>query len=397
MSAALPERDVIVAQEVVSAVSDLPPGRAPSIADVARIAGVSTQTVSRVSTGAPHVRPATRALVEEAMDAVGYTPNAAARALRSGSFQTLGVIVHQISRTGESRTVEAIVEAARRSGYTVSLVDVERATDTALRAAVSRLEQQLIDGLIVVRHEATTPVDLRIPDSMPAVVSDSRFLGDRPVAGVDQPAGTRTAIRHLLDLGHRTVHHISGPPMSNPAAVRRTAWQAALVEAERSVPAPVVGDWSPEAGLAAGRELLRRRAEGEEVTAIFAANDEIATGAILALTEQGVRVPQDVSIIGFDNIPLAGYLTPPLTTVEQDFRRLGDVLVELLLEQVRRQQELGRRAVPADVDATPRHEGDAAPARSARGGVAAGRERLRVVVPANLIVRASTAPPPTLP
>lgn len=361
------------------------PPRSPSIADVARLAGVSNQTVSRVATGARYVSDHTRAMVLAAMAEVGYTPNAAARALRSGSFGTIGVIVHQLSRTGESRTVEAIVEAARTEGYTVALVDVEQASGVAVEAAVARLQHQLIDALVIVRHEIGTAVNLRIPATMPYVISDARFVGTHASVGADQRAGTRSAIRHLLDFGHPTVHHISGPATSTPAIVRHDAWLETLLEADRLVPEPIQGEWSPEAGLRAGRALAARRRAGEDITAVFAASDEIAVGLLLALAQEDLRVPQDVSVVGFDNIPLAAYLTPPLTTVEQDFAAMGAALVELLLTQVR-----GRTSPDAPV------------ADDAGVEVAGGTEARhatetaypRRVVPADLIVRESTGPAP---
>lgn len=362
-------------------------GRAPSIVDVARRAGVSSQTVSRVVTGAPYVSDKTRAAVLEAMAEVSYTPNAAARALRSGSFGTIGVIVHQLSRTGESRTVEAIVEAARAVGYTVSLVDVEQVSDLAVEAAVARLQHQLIDALVIVRNEIEVALDLHIPASMPYVVSDARAAEQHDSVGGDQRAGTFEAVHHLLDLGHRTVHHLAGPLNSAPALARQDAWQQALADAGRLVPLPVRGDWLPGSGYQAGTDLLQRRADGEDVTAVFAANDEMAVGLMRAAEERGVRIGQDLSLIGFDNIPVAAYLSPPLTTVEQDFPSIGKALVELLMEQIERR----RSATEPQAQRSTRITGDAGPDDLTHD---AGEAFYGRVVPARLIVRASTAPPP---
>lgn len=361
--------------------------RAPSIADVARLAGVSTQTVSRVSTGAQNVSPGTRSIVLEAMERVGYTPNVAARALRRGSSRTFGVIAHQFSRTGESRTVEAVVEAARRRGYTISLVDVEQASNTDVEEAVARLQEQLIDGLIVIRHETETPDDLRIPTSMPVVVSDARFVGHHDAVGAEQFVGTTDAIDHLLDLGHATVHHIAGPPNSSPASIRLEAWRTALARRGREVPEPLAGDWTAASGYCAGVRL----AATPGVTAVFAGNDEMAVGAMLALHQAGLRVPQDVSVIGFDNIPLAEFLNPPLTTVAQDFGQVGVELVDLLLEQITTRARDGAAPVRGTVSA----EDTWARAEKASRLTRETRPTARRVVPATLVVRASTAPPPT--
>jgi len=328
----------------------------PSIGDVAKIAGLSPQTVSRVSTGALNVRPETRQRVLDAMEKVGYSPNNAARALRYGSFRTIGLVAHRLSRTGESRTMEAVVEAARRERYTVTLVDVESPSSQDVDEAVQRLTHQSIDGLVIIRAETATPTALALPPRLPVVVSDSRFVGHHPAVGADQTAGTTAAVRHLLDLGHATVHHLAGPDDSGPAEQRVQAWKAALTDAGRPVPAPLVGDWSARSGF----DLGRRIADDPAVTAVFCANDEMAAGLVRALSEAGRRVPDDVSVVGFDDIPLADYLWPPLTTVHQDFTQIGEGLVDLLMRQI--------------------HD-----------GVQLADEH--VSIPTHLVVRASTAPP----
>jgi DNA-binding LacI/PurR family transcriptional regulator len=334
-----------------------PRGRSgPSIADVAQLAGVSSQTVSRVSTGADNVRPETRERVLAAMDELGYSPNHAARALRYGSFGTIGLIAHRLARTGESRTVEAVVEAARAEGYTVSLVDVQSPSSDDVTEAAARLSHQSIDGLVIIRAETATPASLALPPRMPVVVSDSRFVGHHPAVAADQVTGTHLAVQHLLDLGHRTVHHLAGPVDSAPAEIRVDTWREHLVGSGRAVPPVLRGDWSARSGYEQGRAL----AQDPDVTAVFCANDEMAAGLVRALYEHGRRVPEDISVVGFDDIPLTEFLWPPLTTVQQDFHLIGHQLVDLLLRQIR------------------------------------GRETLtdtRIVVPTRLVVRGSTAAP----
>ncbi len=332
------------------------PRSGPSIADVAQLAGVSSQTVSRVSTGAENVRPQTRQRVLDAMEQLGYSPNHAARALRYGSFGTIGLIAHRLARTGESRTVEAVVDAARQEGYTVSLVDVQSPSSHDVTAAAARLSHQSIDGLVIIRAETATPVTLALPPRMPVVVSDSRFVGHHPAVAADQVTGTHMAVQHLLDLGHRTVHHLAGPADSSPADIRVETWREHLEAAGREVPVPVRGDWSARSGYEQGVRI----AEDPDVTAVFCANDEMAAGLIRALYEHGRRVPEDISVVGFDDIPLAEFLWPPLTTVVQDFRLIGQQLMDLLLRQIR--------------------EGS-------------GLTDYRISVPTRLMVRASTAPP----
>ncbi|WP_123815598.1 LacI family DNA-binding transcriptional regulator [Myceligenerans xiligouense] len=324
--------------------------------DVAALAGVSAQTVSRVARDEPTVRQETASRVRAAMEQLGYTPNRAARALRYGRFRTVGMIAHRLARTGESRTVEAVVEAAQAEGYTVTLVDVASPAPDEMSAAVARLSHQDIDGLIIVRAETATPDTLALPSHLPVVVSDSRFVGHHPAVGADQAGGARAAVGHLLALGHRTVHHLAGPADSTPARQREEAWREMLEAAGAAVPAVVRGDWTAASGYATGTGL----AADPEVTAVFAANDEMAAGLVRALHEAGRPVPGEVSVVGFDGIELSAQLWPPLTTVAQDFGEIGRQLVDLLLRQVRDDEDL---------------------------------QDTHSVVPVRLVERASTAPP----
>lgn len=328
----------------------------PSIEDVAKLAGVSAQTVSRVSTGADVVRPATRERVLKAMQQLGYTPNRAARALRNGSYGAIGLVAHRFGRTGEALTTEAVVRAAEAEDYSVTLLTVRDPIGEGWEPAAHRLPHQAIDGLIIIRAEGATAESLALPRGMPVAVSDSRFSGHYPSVVADQVQGSRDATQHLLDLGHRTVHHIAGPEGSGPARVRTAAWQRCLEEAGIRPPALHRGDWTAESGYLAGREL----AADPSVTAVFCANDEMSFGLLRALHEAGRRVPDDVSVVGFDAIELSGYATPPLTTVRQDFDQIGVELVRLVVGQVRH----GFEAV---------HD--------------------RVLIPTDLIIRSSTAPP----
>jgi DNA-binding LacI/PurR family transcriptional regulator len=348
-------------------------GRGPSLVDVAVLAGVSTQTVSRVSRGLDNVRPATRDRVLAAMAQLGYAPNTAARALRYGSFRTIGMIAHGLARTGESRTIEAVTEAARDEGYTVTLIDVENPSSDVVSAAATRLSHQAIDGLVIVRAETVTPDTLALPSRLPVVVSDSRFVGHHPAVGADQVDGARRATQHLLDLGHRTVHHVRGPAGSAPAQLREESWRATLEAAGRPVPDVVPGDWTAASGYDAGR----RMAHDPEVTAVFCANDEMAAGVLRALHEAGRAVPGDVSVVGFDDILLAEYLWPPLTTVVQDFGEIGRRLVARLLSEVRAGGSGAGTSSGAGTVVDPDDDdGD-----------------LHEVVPVELKVRQSTAPP----
>ncbi|MEU1079539.1 LacI family DNA-binding transcriptional regulator [Streptomyces sp. NPDC005908] len=327
------------------------------MADVARLAGVSAQTVSRVSNGYPGVTEETRRQVLAAMKELGYRPNSAARALKRGEFRTIGVITFTLATTGNVRTLEAIATSAAREGYAVTLLPVAVPTQDEVRGAFSRLEELAVDAVIVIMEvHLLDAATVQLPPHVQVVVVDSD-AGDRyTVVDTDQHGGTREAVRHLLGLGHRTVWHLAGPGDSFAAQRRTDAWRAALAEAGREAPPLVRGDWSAESGYRAGLDLAAR----EECTAVFAANDQMALGLLRALHEHGRRVPEDVSVVGFDDIPEASSFLPPLTTLHQDFAEVGRLCVQAVLRKMRQE----------------------------------GPERGTTLVPARLVHRASTAPPP---
>ncbi|MEU8658196.1 LacI family DNA-binding transcriptional regulator [Actinoplanes philippinensis] len=316
------------------AASDVPGGRRKqrvSMADVARLAGVSSQTVSRVANGAAGVVDTTREQVLAAMSELGYRPNSAARSLRYGRFNTIGVILFGLSSIGNSRTVEAIATHAAAEGYAITLIPVGAATQDNVMGAFTRMGELAVDGVIlIIEVHLLDASAVAIPPGVHVVVVDSD-AGDRyPVVDTDQTDGARQAVRHLLALGHRTVWHVAGPAESFAAERRAGAWRRVLEEAGRPVPAPERGDWSADSGYHAGLRL----AADPDCTAIFAANDQMALGVLRALHERGRRVPADVSVVGFDDIADAGSYLPPLTTVHQDFAEVGRRCVDALLRQI---------------------------------------------------------------
>lgn len=302
-----------------------------SINDVARLARVSSQTVSRVANDSPLVRPETKERVIEAMRQLGYTPNHAARALRVGTYKTIGVIAHRFARSGEALTVESIVRAAEHADYATTLVQISEPGIEGLQQAVERLSTQGVDGVIIVRSGSVTGRDLKLPPGFPIVAADSALRGEFPTVTGDQVGGTRTAVRHLLDLGHKNVFHVSGSADATPSHDRHKAWEEALLE-ERIEPWPAwAGNWSAQSGYEAGQYV----AQHPEITAVFCANDEMAFGLLRALHEADVQVPEDVSVVGFDSIMLSEFATPPLTTVAIDYDAMGARLFELLLQEIR--------------------------------------------------------------
>lgn len=307
--------------------------RRVSMADVASVAGVSAQTVSRVVNDSPRVDPATRAKVEAAMVQLDYRMHRAARALRTGRTDTIGLIVANLATVGNSRMLQAIADAAAARGLALTVVTAsgrERVAD-----GFARLHDQGIDGAVVLNEATALARGLDVPGDLALVVVDASPDDRFAVVQTDHAAGARAATEHLLARGHERVHHLAGPADSFAAAERERGWRAALEQAGRAVPAPVRGDWTAASGYAALGEL------GDGVTALFAANDQMALGALRALGDLGRRVPDDVAVVGFDDVQDAADYRPPLTTIRQDFDALGAAAVESLVALIG-----GREASP---------------------------------------------------
>ncbi|HEX2133215.1 MAG TPA: LacI family DNA-binding transcriptional regulator [Actinophytocola sp.] len=324
----------------------------PSMADVAAAAGVSAQTVSRVFRDSPNVSPDTRRRVLAAVDELGYRFNNAARMLSSGRSRTIGLVLLQSGGYYSRSAVTAGVEAAAgEAGYAVSIATIAALDTGLMERSLSKLADQGVEGIVIAVPLifATRRME-DITRDIPTVTLDGSRTAGASVLGIDQREAGRVATQHLLDLGHRQVWHVSGPDEWIEARQRRQGWQECLAAAGIEAPPPLEGDWSPESGHRQGQIA----AMIPDVTAIFVASDEMAFGVVRALRERGRAVPDDVSIVGVDDIALAAYCSPPLTTVRQDFYRFGAAAVGLLLE-----------------------------------GAGAGDS----VVPATLSVRDSTAPP----
>jgi DNA-binding LacI/PurR family transcriptional regulator len=302
------------------------------MSDVAARAGVSHQTVSRVINGHPNVAAATRTRVLEAIAQLGYRPNSAARALVTGSSRTIGLAIPNISQYGPAQTMLGLEQAARVAGYFLSVSILDDTSAAAMSLAVDQLVTQSVDAVVALStYDEAARALRRLRTPMPLVAVQAGLEGHDVAVWVDQEAGAGLATRHLLELGHRTVHHVAGPRGSLEAAARQRRWQAELERAGAPVPPMLWGDWWPTSGYAAGRELVARRRGGEDVSAVFVANDQMALGLINALHEAGLRVPADVSVVGFDDVPEAPYYIPPLTTVRQDFAELGRRGVQVVL------------------------------------------------------------------
>ncbi|WP_405733247.1 LacI family DNA-binding transcriptional regulator [Streptomyces sp. NBC_01537] len=338
----------------------------PRSVDVARLAGVSQKSVSRVFNDEQYVSAEVRKRVLDAAEELGYRLNNAARALASGRTRSIGVVTLGTALYGPASLLMGVERGVRDRGYALRVVNTMEGDPAGMAGAVGSLLDQGVDGIVI-----SEPIDeegaeggnggasLRV--DVPVLVLGAPPPVTAPMvltAGGGADLMAHTATEHLLDLGHLTVHHLAGPQRWYAARDRLEGWRATLTAHGRDVPPAVEGDWSAASGYRAGREL----AEDGDVTAVFAANDDMAIGLIRALTEAGRRVPEDVSVVGFDDIPVAAYVTPPLTTVRQQFDAVA--------------QEGLRRLVHAieNPDVDPLASSDP---------------------PIDLIIRTSTAPPPS--
>jgi DNA-binding LacI/PurR family transcriptional regulator len=302
--------------------------RAAVMSDVGRLAGVSHQTVSRVINGSRHVRPETRQRVLDAMRELDYRPNSVARALVTGRSNTLGVVTFDTTLYGPAATLCGIERAAHEAGYFIIVASLKALNHNSVSEAVERLRLHGVDGILAIAPQQDAAEALcGAPSEIPLVAVEAGPTGEVPVVAVNHVIGAATATEHLLGLGHRTVWHVAGPRGWLEAMQRLDGWRATLETAGADVPEPLYGDWSAQSGYDLGRQL----AADPTVTAIFAANDQMALGVLRAMNEAGREIPGEVSLVGFDDIPEAAYFSPPLTTIRQDFDEMGTRGVRLLL------------------------------------------------------------------
>lgn len=300
-------------------------GRAPSIRDVARLAGVSYQTVSRVINNSPQLRPETAEKVRSAIAELKFVPNQAARALATSRSRLIGVLGPRMTTHGTSAMVQAIESAARTAGYRLTLTNLATSAPDDVRASIDHLMQQSVEGLIAVAPQTrVVPIleELQLPVPVQTVSSTGTSTSHN-----DQTAGARAAVRHLIELGHTRILHIAGPRDWVEADHRMRGYLAEMDAHDLSPRPPVLGDWTAHFGFEAGLELLRT----EDATAVFAGNDHMALGFMHAVRARGRSVPEDISVVGFDDVPESAHLWPPLTTVRQDFAGIGTRAVTDLL------------------------------------------------------------------
>lgn len=302
----------------------------PSIYDVANHAGVSHMTVSRVLNGHPNIRESTRVRVLQAIDEMQYTRSSIARALATSRSMRIGVLVDSPVQWGPNSTLRAIEEAARASAYSVSVFSTSDEDAATISTGIADLVAQGIDALCVIAPRSSALELFREHSSnMPTLVIKAEPDPHLHTVAVDQYTGARMAVAHLIELGHRTIAHVAGPLDWYDARARWQGWRDELEAAGLPEGPMVQGDWTSDRGYEIGRS---RQLAG--ATAVFAANDQMALGTVHGLVEQGLRVPEDASVIGFDDLPDARHFLPPLTTVRQDFASLGALALRLIIAAI---------------------------------------------------------------
>jgi DNA-binding LacI/PurR family transcriptional regulator len=328
------------------------------MSDVAAVAGVSHQTVSRVLNDHPSVRGETRERVIAAIATLGYRRNSAARALATARSTTLGVVTTGSPLFGPSSTLIAIEGAARDQGYFVSVATLRRYDADTMHEALEHFMDQGVEAIVVIAPQQDVasavesfraPVPVLVVAALEDLPADAGTTPAGPTTlslAVDQRAGARAAADHLLDLGHRDVLHVAGPSDWFDAREREAGWREALAARGLTPAQPRRCTWSAAAGYAAGRDLAEAGVTGEGPTAVLAGNDQLALGLLRAFWERGLSVPDDVSVVGFDDVAGAAYFVPPLTTVRQPFDTLGRRSVSMVVGALAGQQVPAERIEP---------------------------------------------------
>lgn len=313
------------------------------MSDVAKLAGVSHQTVSRVLNDHPNVSSRTRERVQSAISELGYRRNEAARTLVTRRTGAIGVLTEDSPLFGPTMTLIAIENAARSQGTYVSVATVTRWEVSSVQATLEHFLDQGVDGVVVIAsHDEAVRAVKDYSRRLPVVmVGPTAVNGDIHTVAVNQYAGAGLATGHLIDLGHTDVLHISGPAVWLDARARERGWLDAMLQAGLTPRDPVPGDWTASAGFRIGRALLGQRDVRPLPTAVFTANDQLALGVLHAFADAGVTVPREVSVVGFDDVEGSEHFFPPLTTVTPDWAALGARCLERMTAAMDRQPAEG--------------------------------------------------------
>ena len=303
-----------------------------NIYDVAKLAGVSHQTVSRVLNNHSSLKPTTREKVEKAIAELSYRPNNAARQLVTSRSRIIGVLIAEADLYGPASILNAMERVARREGYSVLSIAVSTDSKDSWREGIDQLRNLDIDGVITIAlpGEIVKEIENSL-DGAVIVIVDSEPTKKFDVVNIDNIHGARIATQHLIDSGHTQIAHVTGPEKAYESKMRRQGFETVMKEAGLT-PRVIVGDWTISRGYEIGNQIA---AEKKMPSGIFCANDHLALGLLKAFHENGINVPSDISVIGFDNIPESEYLVPSVTTVSQGFDQLGNAAIEKMLLQLR--------------------------------------------------------------
>lgn len=305
----------------------------PTLHDVANVTGVSYQTVSRVVNQHPSVASETRQRVLQAIRQLDYQPNTIARSLVTDRSHHLGIISFGTQYFGPAQILLNLETTFHAQGYDLILKTLHRLDLDELRDTVRELRSRRVAGIAMIAPvlELKQAQVEKLCGTTPFVMTSVEPCPSLSSVIVDQHLGTQLATQHLIQLGHRHFAQISGPLHWSDAKLRCQGVEDTLQQQGLPKSKNVMGDWGVQSGYEAIQQLL---ADQVHFTALIAANDQMALGAIAALTEYGLRVPEDVSVVGFDDIPEAAFFRPPLTTIRQDFHHIGSVVAQYLSEQI---------------------------------------------------------------
>jgi DNA-binding LacI/PurR family transcriptional regulator len=309
-------------------------GKKATLKSVAALSGVSYQTVSRVINGMPDVSDSTRRRVKRAMRKLGFRPNMSARQLRSRRSTTVGFVTFATGYYGPSNVLASSEQCVKELGLSFMFRGIVEESIDEIRRAVDDLCGQQVCGILIHLPLQVDLHDLQdICQNVPLVAVDSDFGFKTASVLIDNELGSRIATKHLIDLDHKKIAYVQGPPGWRASKQRYVGWHEEL-KAARLEPGPLVqGDWSAGSGYGAAKSLLAQ--SWGKFTALVAANDQMALGAIRAFQESGLRIPEDISIVGFDDVPEAAFFGPPLSTIKQDFAALGKLSAHCLVEQLK--------------------------------------------------------------
>ena len=297
--------------------------RAVCMADVARVAGVSQQTVSRVVNDLPNVSERTRERVKAAMSELGFRPSYAGRSLRGGKYRSVGLCVNDVTEVGNLTMLDGVSSAARARGYAVTLMEVSKGSNWSLTEAVRSMSALPVDGVILGMSRLAPDFEEFTPlPGLPCVIVSMYAHPRCTTVDSDQYQCSLMLMDHLLSHGHRQIRYVAGPDFSVDENFRQAGWRDELARIGVEPVEPLRGDWTADSGYEIACQMLDR---GDEFSAVYAANDQMANGVMCALRDRGLRVPEDVSVVGVDD-SLADYVPrSELTTVRFDMSQRGRI------------------------------------------------------------------------